>query len=196
MGFGQTMITVAFLVLLTLAVVNANKMIVDKETTYYEAMATEQGSILAGNLMNEIVSKKFDEVVDTTSSYYRPTTDFTSTGNFGFYDDAGTWNEFIGVYYNSGNWTYPYDWKTSTPYSSMQYFDDVDDYNGYTRNVTETTATLPGFTLTVNVNYVNPTDPNTTSILQTYLKKITVTVTNSKYLRHSLVFSTTKAYTF
>ena len=56
-------------------------------------------------------------------------------------------------------------------------FNDVDDYNGYTK----TDATMPSavFNVSCSVVYVNPATPDVTSYSQTWTKKITVTVTSS-----------------
>ena len=83
MGLGQTMLTSAFLVLLTVAAMNVNKMIVDRDADYYEQEAYREAGKLANALIAEIQRKKFDEVVDTSASGYLATTSFTSSGNLG-----------------------------------------------------------------------------------------------------------------
>ncbi|MDD8019527.1 MAG: hypothetical protein PHP42_14230 [Bacteroidota bacterium] len=184
MGFGQTMLTIAFLVILTIAVMNANRIIVDKEESYYESQAYEQASILANSLLSEIIKKKFDSQVDTNSTTYQVPGDF---------------DYWMGPSYTAQNNVNPSGNPDVFPYKSIRgdngnWFDDVDDYNGYKRSAS--TASMTGFTLTVSVYYVKQSNPNTSAPSQTYLKKIDVTVSNPKYLKNNLVFSTVAAYTF
>jgi hypothetical protein len=65
MGLGQTMLTVGFLVLLTFAVVSINKMVVDKDQSFYEKEVLKQSGTLADALFEEIATKRFDEKADT-----------------------------------------------------------------------------------------------------------------------------------
>ncbi len=216
MGFGQTMITVAFLVVLTMAVISANKLVVDKEASYYESLATEEGSTLANNLLNEISTKYFDEAV-AIQVYKVDTTYLTPpSSKFNWYmgldvngpDGTGTDISEYYTFYNPStyDWTYPYDRNDTIPFYSQRYFDDVDDYNGYFRKTRILTSndkllkggTLMGDTLTVSVYYVQQDDPEikSPSGTPTYLKKIDVTVRNRRYLKKDLLFSTTKPYTF
>lgn len=73
-------------------------------------------------------------------------------------------------------------------------FDDVDDYEGLTETPPRDRAgvALPGFTgwtLTVKVQWVNPSNPTMTSLVETGAKLITVTATRDSipYVRlHSI----------
>lgn len=192
MGFGQTMLTAAFLVLITIAAMNANKMIVERDVSYYEQEAYQQAAVLANALLTEIMTKRFDEYATSTDSWYADVTDFSTTlgplsWESSFVNPSGTadrWNPYRSV--------------------STTYYNDVDDYNGYKR--TATSGGLPGFLLTVQVYYVNTTDLESPSASRTYYKRIVVTVTNTTYFRKrdqdkdgleedvELVFSTIKAY--
>lgn len=185
------MLTAGFLVLLTVAVVGINKMMVDKDTGFYEKEALEQAATLAGSLLEEISRKKFDEQVDTTSAGLQDPTEFTLSGSLG--PDA-IWSSFFGIPYISGyeqnNVTLP-DSITSTMsiYRSVSNantrYDDIDDYNGYIRAASS--GTLTGFRLWSTVSYVDTTLTVTTT--RTHLKKVTVYVMNWHYLSDTLVFS-------
>ena len=63
MSLGQTMISAAFFVLLTLAVFSANTMILENTKYYLQEEAIEQASNFANALLGEIVKKKFDSQV-------------------------------------------------------------------------------------------------------------------------------------
>ena len=206
MGLGQTMLTLGFLVLLSVAVVGIYKMIVDKDTAYYEKEAVEQAGTLANSLLTEIAGKKFDDVIiitgrpnetiDTNDVGLPATSDFTSSGNLG--PDA-IWSTFFGIPYISGyeynNVTLPDSLTASvTIYRSVSSahnrYDDVDDYNGYIRAATS--GSLNGFRLFVDVYYVDTTLAYSSS--RTYLKKADVSVFNWFYLSDTLTFSKVISY--
>ncbi|MFA5832834.1 MAG: hypothetical protein WDA22_05075 [Bacteroidota bacterium] len=201
MGLGQTMLTLGFLVLLTVAVIGIYTMVVDKDTGFYQKEAFEQAGVLAGALLDEIEGKKFDdviiitgrpnEIIDTSDTGLPDPTDFTSAGNLG--PDA-IWSTFFGIPYISGyessNVPLPDSLTASvTRYRSVSNshnrYDDVDDYNGYIRAATS--GSLSGFRLWVNVYYVDSSVVYSSS--QTYLKKIDVSVMNWHYLTDTLSFS-------
>ncbi len=212
MGLGQTMLTTAFLVLLTIAAMNANRMIVDRDSNYYEQEAYRQSAKLANALLAEIVTKKFDEQVDTSASGYLAASSFTTPGNLGPDPIYSTFWFFTYISgYEQNNVPLPD--VVSNPnvlnYRSMNpgqnYYDDVDDYNGYTRIAQS--GSLTGFNLSVQVYYVNKSNLNVNAGTRTYFKKIVVSVTNPTYFPKkdldgdgqedddvTLTFSTVKAY--
>ena len=65
-------------------------------------------------------------------------------------------------------------------------FNDVDDFNGYTRYVDQPHA--EGYVVSCVVQYVKANDPDAVSSSQTFFKKATVTVT-SPYMDHAVVLS-------
>lgn len=181
MGMGQTMLTSAFLVLLTIAVMNANKMIVDRDFNYYEQEALKHAGVLANNLLDEIVRKKYAGEADT-SGIYQLRSAFTSA---------------LGPSATASNYVNPGGAPDTFPFKSVRgdnssYFDDVDDYKGYVRSVN--TDNITGFILTVNVFYVNPSFPNLTTSTQQYLKRIDVTVSHPTYLKNNLLFNRIVSY--
>lgn len=200
MGLGQTMLTSAFLVLLTVAAMNVNKMIVDRDADFYEQEAYREAGKLANALIAEIMRKKFDEVVDTSASGYLATTSFTTSGNLGTDTYLDSTKIFIWWFYNY----YPEPNKVPLPdvltnpnipnFKSIdnRYYDDVDDYDGYTR--TAQSGNLTGFELSVKVYYVTGTNLDVETTTRTYFKRIDVTVSNTNYLKKSLKFSSVVAY--
>lgn len=196
MSYGQTMLAIMFLVLLTLAVINGNRLIVDKEESFYKNQAYQEASILANNLLSEIVLKKFDQIVDTTAIGVPDSSTFSST--MGTDDFWGEWEPVAGWRFDS-----LVDIKTTRPYYSQDYssFNDVDDYNGYFRKVAiranagRITQSLTQYTLSAKVYYVQRGSEDVVSASKSYLKRIDVTVTDSKgYLTKPLKFSTIKAF--
>lgn len=65
-------------------------------------------------------------------------------------------------------------------------YNDVDDFNGYTRSVDEPHA--EGYVISCLVQYVEETDPDVVSSTQTFYKKATITVT-SPYMQHAVALS-------
>lgn len=189
MGLGQTMLTSMFLVLLSLAAISANRLILDRESSYYEEEAYKQSAILANALLQEIVRKKYDSgVVDTSNWGYQDKLDFNQPYDLGP-------NPTARDYVNPGGVadTFPYKSIIAT---NGNYFDDIDDYKGYKRSASA--GNLSGFILTVDVYYVKKSGasyiPSTGTYNQQYQKQVNVTVSNPKYLRKNLLYSTIVSY--
>ncbi|MHB1049924.1 MAG: hypothetical protein ACYC09_07590 [Bacteroidota bacterium] len=175
------MLTSAFLVLLTIAVMNANKMIVDRDINYYEQEAFKQAGILANSLLDEIVRKKYDDAADT-SLVYQWRSEF---------------NTAMGPGATAKNYVNPGGAPDISPFKSIRgdnanYFDDVDDYHGYIRSADA--GNITGFILTVEVYYVSPANPNYKTSTQQYLKKIDVKVSHPTYLKKELTFNRIVSY--
>ena len=169
-----------FLVLISVAIINVNKMVTDKDTSFYEKKAIEQAGSLATSLLDEISKKKFDSTVDTNYTGYVSSSTFDAPASMGASAAAL-------AYVNPGGASDSY-----TPFRSITnaYFDDVDDYDGYVR--TATSGGLPGFRLWVSVYYVNAS--SVTSGVRTYYKKVDVNVSNTIYMADTLTFSTVVTY--
>ena len=65
-------------------------------------------------------------------------------------------------------------------------YNDVDDFNGYTKNVDEPHA--EGYVVSCVVQYVEEDDPDVVSATQTFCKKATVTV-SSPYMKSPVALS-------
>ncbi len=195
MGLGQTMLTSMFLVLLAIAVINGNRLIVDSDENYYRNQAFEEASFNANELLLEIVFKKFDETVDTSSTVV--TLDSSTFSSTMGWDDY--WGEFYPVCQGNDSLV---DIRTTRPYMTLNssIFDDVDDYNNYyryeykTSSTTRITRNLTNYTLKVNVYYVQHGSEDIPSASKSFLKRIDVTVWDPIYIKTPLVFSTIKAY--
>lgn len=193
MSFGQTMIASAFLVLLTIAVINANKLIVDSDTSQYEMESIEQAGHLANSLLSEIAKKKFDEYADTSYYGLQPLTSLTPSSRLGP-DPLHEWG--YTTYYENIFVPLPDYYPYRSAVDIYYYYDDVDDYNGYFR--IDTTNTYTRDTLRVVVYYITPNSSAeqgyNLSSSRTYYKKVDVHVINRRYFSDTLTFSTIITY--
>ena len=161
MNLGQTMLSAGALVLLTILVINAHRLVVQSGDAALSAEAAQIGIDLAQSLLDEIQTKKYDQFSD--DSGYQPTSDFTEAAALG----PGAGESF----------TLP----DTVLYKSIGKYNDVDDYNGYTRNAA--VGQFQGFELTVTVVYVRDDDPDTVVGYRTYTKRVQVTVSNASYFK-------------
>jgi hypothetical protein len=183
---GQTMISAAFFVLLTVAVLSANQMIIESNKDYIQSQAVEEATDFANSLISEILTKKFDMYVMSTTIYYAPS--------------AFTDPTVLGANAADMNYVMPGGKPDVAPYKSIPpsgtyCFDDVDDYNTYER--TANASDISGYHLKVSVYYVSQNSPDVPILSyggQTYYKRIDVTVDHPLYLPNKLTFSTIATY--
>lgn len=201
MSLGQTMISAAFFVLLTVAVLSANKLILENTKYYLQEEAIEQASNFANALIGEIQTKKFDSQVtldgsgNITGPYNKlnlPWPSGTSSSH-----SASLFDASLGANATAENNVMPGGSPDTDPYKSIQgssssWFDDVDDYDGYER--TANSADISGYLLTVSVYYVTKSNPNAAAGFQTFYKRIDVSVTHPIYLTKALTFSAIATY--
>ena len=208
MSLGQTMISTAFFVLLTLAVLTANRMIIERSKGALQLEAVEGATNLADALITEILTKKFDSQVqyDGSGRSTYPYTDSLGhygTGSFVKWPWPSIPTKFdaynnLGPSGSAADYVNPGGAPDVAPFKSIRssgssYFDDVDDYKGYTRSASS--GSITGYLLTVDVYYVKKSGSIiTTPTNQTYFKKIDVTVANTLYLPKPLVFSAIATY--
>lgn len=69
---------------------------------------------------------------------------------------------------------------------SYPYFDDIDDYNNFTKNIVAPHA--EDYRVDCSVEYVMEDDSNASSTNQTFHKRVNITV-SSPYIRHNVVLS-------
>ena len=162
MHLGQTMLTLGFFALLTISVMNANRMIVKSDQEMYEGEAFDYAANFAQALLSEASSKIFD--VKVIDSLFQQPNKFTTPSQLG-----PSASESISP------------WPDVAPYKSIGTYNDVDDYHGYERTVD--TDILKGFKVTCVVYYVTETDPDTPSSSQTYFKRVDVSLEHVEYLK-------------
>ncbi len=195
MSLGQTMISAAFFVLLTLAVLSANKMILENTKYYLQEEAIEQASNFGNALLSEILTKKFDRHVTLDGS--GNVTGPYNQSNLPWPDTPTLFRYNIGPTWTAGNNVMPGGNPDVVPYKSIRgdsqsWFDDVGCYNGYIR--TANSADISGYLLTVKVYYVSKNNPDVPSGSQTFYKRIDVSVTHPIYLTNALTFSAIATY--
>jgi len=157
MGSIQTFLAIGALAIFSLVSVRFNSSVLQNLTVEVENKVYLTAFSLADDLIEEIKQKAFDE--ETVEWRAVATGELTPASNFGVFDAGET---------------------------SVEYFDDIDDYNGYSKEVSLPHA--EGYTVICYVSYVNAADPDVISGTQTYFKRVTVTA-DSKYLSHPVNLS-------
>lgn len=171
MGMGQMLMVIGALTLLSIITVSINSMFIQKTITMLEAEASINAISIAQSMIDEIKLKNknyrcpgytqgercsgFDERTRTNPIF--DSLQLTPPTLLG--PDAG---EII---------TMP---DVSIPFRSVSVYDDVDDYHLYRRTVP--TTFMGDFNVIDTIFYVNEINPEVRSGVQTYLKKIVVSV--------------------
>lgn len=155
------MITAAFLVLLIVSVISVNRMLIDSAEASYKTEAYSQAVGIAHELLTEITSKRYDEAA--TSGGAQLLSAFTLAPGGPGADEVFTPLPDV------------------SPYQSPTRYDDVDDYNGYSRIADG--ATISGFVVTDTVYYVSTVSPHAPASARTYMRRINIVVTHPLYVR-------------
>jgi hypothetical protein len=170
MNLGQTMITMGMFVLLVMSVISANRMLVQNAETGLQTEAMTESATIANDIFSEAQSKKFDQHDDDSGN--QNVGEFTPPGG----SDWGPLNVFP-----LPDSSYNGQYKSIPP----TLYDDVDDYNGYTRIVSADTLNgirIGGYLVTVRVFYVESANPDVAVGYQTFFKRIEVDVQHHPYL--------------
>jgi len=169
---GQTIISAGLIIIVTIAVINANRLIINASTSKLEGLARMEGADIAMAVITEARLKKFDEnAIDTE---YQSTSAFTAASSLG--RESGEW---------AGN-------PDGYPFNSASAFDDFDDYDGYQRTVN--TVSLSGYLVSCTVYYATRYYPDTPVTSREYFKTLEVYVSHSLYLPNPIRISITKSY--
>lgn len=164
------MLTIGAFVLLTAFILSSNKIIIENKRLDYESEYIISAIGLAQSVIDEAKTKRFDEAANPGVSV--TLSSLTALDHLGA--EAG---EQI---------TSPPDILTTGNCQSFYKFDDVDDYNNYTRSVK--TPRAGGYLISVKVRYVTLSDPEAESSTKTFAKKMTVSVT-SPYIEDPVVLN-------
>jgi len=152
MGLGQTLLTIMSLMLLGRIILSMNTTTLDIGFTKDMAEYRIAATSLGTSMMEETSAQNFDEKTLDSTITISSASQFSSSLSL----DAGE--------------------------STVNDFDDIDDYNGYSKADTlESEPGKPGaiYTTMVTVNYVTVLGSNVVvSLTQTYCKQITVKVTS------------------
>jgi hypothetical protein len=174
MSLGQSMLTAAALIIITMVVISANRLILESQQDEFAGEAYNLASEIANSMLMEASKKKFDENADPSS--YQDVWEFTPASSLGC---SMTEASVVEI-------------PDHAPFKSIGGYDDFSDYNGYERVVD--TPVLTGFIVKDSVCYVNPLDTDTPLNNQSYVKKMVVKVSHPLYLPKPLEFSTLMSY--
>jgi hypothetical protein len=154
----QMLFVIGAIVLLGVASLGVNYMLLSKTTTMLQAEASLTAISMAQTMIDEVMSQSFDEVTANGTLIY-DSTKFTPQNQLG---PSSTESSHVPL---------P---DTASPFNSIQYYNDVGDYNNYSR--ISSTPLLGQFTIVDTILYVQESDPDSLSTGQTFFKKILVTV--------------------
>lgn len=176
-SLGQVPLLVLALTMLMIMQMSINASILSESVSSLENEATLEATTLGNLMIGEIRTKAFDNVTRNNMIYNRSQlTPASSLGPDPF--DTTITNEIVPV--------------SQTVFLSQQKYNDVDDYNGYTRTVQ--TQNLSNFTIQDSVCYVQETNPEIISLTQTWYKMIVVTVSHQN-MSTPLVLKSVVVYT-
>ena len=153
----QSFLTIGAMALLALISLRFNATLLENRTTEIENKVYLTAFSLADDLIEEIKQKAFDE--KTVEWKAIPADQLSPPNAFGPVDPGE---------------------------STVNTFDDIDDYHGYQKAVS--LPHVENYSVMSTVDYVTATDPDVTTSTQTYFKRITVRVT-SPYLSHPVKLS-------
>ncbi|MDP2362917.1 MAG: hypothetical protein Q8M94_04005 [Ignavibacteria bacterium] len=153
----QSMLAIGSLFLLSMTSMNFNSALLHSNTAELENKVYLTAFSLADDLIEEIKQKAYDENTLVFPTVNRST--LTPAGSFGC-------NKVGGVFISIDGETYPF-------------FDDIDDYNNYSRDADAPHAEK--YHISAEVYYVSETNPDSKSYTQTFHKRVDVTV-SSPYL--------------
>ncbi len=174
MSLGQSILTTAALIIITLVVISANRLILESQQDELMGEAYHLASEIANSMLTEASQKMFDP--NPWYSWNSASESFTPVYMLG-----PNSSEMAAV-----------PLPDRYPFKSIAGYNDFDDYHLYTRVVD--TPIITGFQVRDSVFYISSSNPDTPYGYPTALKKMIVTVTHSLYLPKPLLFSTVKSY--
>jgi len=153
----NSFLSIGAMALLALISLRFNATLLENRSTEIENKVYLTAFSLADDQIEEIKQKAFDE--KTVEWKAIPADQLSPAESFGVFDPGE---------------------------STVNDFDDIDDYNGYKKEVS--LPHVENYTVSSTVDYVSASDPDEVSLTQTYFKRITVRVT-SPYLSHPVKLS-------
>ena len=163
MNRGQMLLVVGALALFSTLQLSVNSAIIRSATANYDGEATVEAVSVGQAMIDEILTQEYDSLTVFTHAVSGPTL-FTTAAKLGA--DVDTEKTVTAL--------------EREPFKSQVKFNDIDDYNNYTRYVTS--SHLGDFTVRDSVYYVLEANQNLKSSSQTWYKKIVVKVTHPNLL--------------
>ena len=167
MNTGQMLTVLGALMLLSMVSLTINSMITEKTLMMIQTEAGLEAISLAQTMIDEIMTKSYDAATAPPAPAIYPH-DATRV----YAEASFTGASSLGPNATEASQVPQPD--VSTPFKSLNKYNDVDDYNNYSRRVW--TSRLGNFTVQDTIYYVSETNPSVKSMTQTYFKKINVTV--------------------
>ncbi|HEY6953009.1 MAG TPA: hypothetical protein VI758_11410, partial [Bacteroidota bacterium] len=153
------MVILAMMLLGTLSL-DVNDALINSGSTSLEMEAGLDALSYGQSLLDEILDKEYDQATTTGVRIF----------NYNLLTAPALLGPEVGE-----TFTLP-DTATSNGFRSIRKYNDVDDYNGYSRNVRN--QRLDIFTLTSRVKYVSEDHPDSVLNTQTFYKRVSVTISN------------------
>jgi len=160
MGNIQSLTTIGAIALFSLISIRFNATVLENTTVEVQNKVYLTAFSLADDLLEEIKQKAFDE----------QTVVFRSINP----EELTPLNQFAPQFRDPGETSNPLTW------------DDIDDYNGYSKDISLPHA--EGFHVASTVTYVSAANPDQNSSTQTFFKRVQISVT-SPYLSHTVTLS-------
>jgi hypothetical protein len=157
MNLGQMLLVVGALTLLSALSLSVNSSILNAYVVSYDSEATIDAVSIGQAMIDEILTQAFDSVTVSSQSILTPSLCTPAARLGADIDSEKTLN-----------------YADTLQYKSQAIFNDIDDYNRYTRIVKA--PRLGNFTVTDSVYYVQDTNLDAYSATQTWYKKIVVTI--------------------
>lgn len=158
MGTGQMMAIIVAISLLGIVSLSNNTLTISNTKTMLEAEASLSAISIAQTLIDEIETKSYD--LATLNKKIMNATEFTAASGLGPSSQEQSYVKLPDV----------------SPFKSLKYYNDLDDYHGYQRIVT--TPRMGDFKVKVSIVYVSESNPEVVSTSQTFHKKIVVSVSH------------------
>lgn len=152
----QSLLAIGAVLLFALVSLRFNSTVVQNISLEVENKVYLTAFSLADDMIEEIKQKAFDEITIN-----------------GLVDNENKLSSTLGI-------------DVGEIQDSVKTFDDIDDYNGYKKDVG--LPYLEEYHISCTVNYVDGNNPDIVKNSQTFYKKVEVTV-NSKYMNFPVVLS-------
>jgi len=169
MNTGQILLVIGAFVVLSTLTLNVNATLVKTSTTGLEMEANLDALSIGQTMLDEILTKEFDEKTLDGVRAFSPD-DLTPGYQFG---PDGSAEQITG---NGG-----VDTSMTGHFQSKVKFDDVDDYDNYTRKAWN--PRFGWFTVTVKIEYVNEDIPDYITYWNSFYKRISVTVSQANMVK-------------
>ena len=156
----QQFLTIGGIIIFTFMTLTFNSSVLNQSSASYFNEAIIVAAGLGQSMIEEIHTRAFDE--NTTINAVDTIINLTQPYSLG-YDTGEGLKNLLGYAKTHG-----YDASTS--------FDDIDDYNGFSRDYSD--KILGNFNSKVEVYYIKPSSPNQKSTIRTFAKRVDVTMSN------------------